>query len=122
MAREAARTSGGMVLSGGLSNLDSQDLLQCLTSSKTRKGAARRRKSRPGLEGKRRFGTVGGAVVQVLSRIEGEMRLNAIHSEVEKLLGSSVSRLSVSDYLIRRSKGRRPLFERSRHGHYRLLR
>jgi hypothetical protein len=50
------------------------------------------------------------------------MCVKAIRAEVEQLLGGSVSRFSVVDYLMRRSKGRRPLFERTRHGHYRLLR
>jgi hypothetical protein len=50
------------------------------------------------------------------------MRVKAIHAEVERLLGGSVSRYSVSDYLRTRSKGARPLFVRPRHGHYRLLR
>ncbi len=50
------------------------------------------------------------------------MSVKAIRAEVEALLGGSVSRFSVSDYLITHSKGTRPLFIRTRHGHYRLLR
>jgi hypothetical protein len=41
---------------------------------------------------------------------------------VERFLGGSVSRQSVTDYLVKRSKGSKPLFERTRYGHYRLLR
>lgn len=50
------------------------------------------------------------------------MRVKAIHAEVQHVLGGSVSRYSVSDYLLTRSKGPRPLFVRTRHGHYRLVR
>jgi hypothetical protein len=49
------------------------------------------------------------------------MSVKAIRVEVEALLGGSVSRFSVSDYLLTRSKGSRPLFTRTRRGHYRLL-
>ena len=49
------------------------------------------------------------------------MRVKAIHAEVERLLGGSVSRYSVSDYLLTRSKRARPLFVRTRHGHYRSV-
>jgi hypothetical protein len=49
------------------------------------------------------------------------MKVKAIRDEVERLLGGKVSRHSVSDYLLTRSKGPRPLLERTRHGHYRLL-
>ncbi len=60
--------------------------------------------------------------MSVLAQTDSEMRVKAIHAEVERLLGGSVSRYSVSDYLRTRSKGARPLFVRPRHGHYRLLR
>jgi hypothetical protein len=50
------------------------------------------------------------------------MRMKSIHAEVEHALGDSVSFQSVADYLIKRSKGQRPLFVRTRYGHYRLLR
>jgi hypothetical protein len=50
------------------------------------------------------------------------MRLKVIHFEVERVLGGQVSFQSVADYLGRRSGGRRPIFVRTRHGHYRLLR
>jgi mRNA-degrading endonuclease RelE of RelBE toxin-antitoxin system len=49
------------------------------------------------------------------------MSVKAIRAEVEILLGGSVSRFSVSDYLLTRSKGPRALLTRTRRGHYRLL-
>jgi hypothetical protein len=60
--------------------------------------------------------------VAALAAVEGEMRVKAIHREVERILEGPVSRFSVSDYLLTRSKVPRPLFVRTRHGHYRLLR
>ncbi len=41
---------------------------------------------------------------------------------LERALGGCASFQSVADYLIKRSKGPRPLFVRTRYGHYRLLR
>lgn len=48
------------------------------------------------------------------------MRVKDIHAEVEQILGGTVSRYTVSDYLLKRSKGARPLFTQTRRGHYRL--
>ena len=111
-----------MVLSGGLSNHSFADLLQCLTSEKLHQ-VKRRAKIEAGWpDGRRKFGTVSGAVVAVLTRTDSEMRMRTIHAEVERELGGSVSFQSVADYLIKNSKGPKPLFERPRYGHYRLLR
>jgi len=54
-----------------------------------------------------------------MTEADGEMSVRAIRAAVEKLLGP-VSRFSVSDYLLVRSKGTKPLFQRTRYGHYRL--
>jgi hypothetical protein len=51
-----------------------------------------------------------------------EMSVKSIRVSVEERLGGRVSRFSVSDYLLTRSRGPRPLFERTRYGHYRLRR
>ena len=56
----------------------------------------------------------------VLTNAESDMRMKAIHAEVERALGGSVSFQSVADYLIKRSQGPKPLFVRTRYGHYRL--
>jgi hypothetical protein len=71
--------------------------------------------SRPG--GRRKYGTVGAAIVAVLAQADREMRVKDIHEEVERHLGGSVSRFSVSDYLRRRSKAPMPPVVRTRHGH-----
>ena len=49
------------------------------------------------------------------------MRVRDIHAGVERLLGGKVSFQSVADYLIKNSKGAKPLFERPRYGHYGLF-
>lgn len=56
----------------------------------------------------------------VLARADSEMQMKTIRAEGERLLGGSVSFQSVADYLIKRSKGPKPLFVRTRYGHYRL--
>jgi hypothetical protein len=53
---------------------------------------------------------------------EEEMAVKDILARVERILAGSVSRSTVVDYLIKRSKGKKPLFERTQRGHYRLLR
>jgi hypothetical protein len=111
-----------VVLSGGLSNHPSKDLLQCLTAHTVRKDRSLQRRTAAGWpDGRRKFGTVSAAIIKVLAHSEAEMSVKAIRSEVETLLGGSVSRFSISDYLLTRSKNPRPLFTRTRHGHYRLL-
>lgn len=111
-----------MVLRGRLSNPEFQDLLQCLTTHKPTKVPAYRPK-RPTRtkDGRREFGSVSAAIVAILGEAGTEMRLKAIHAEVERLLGGHVSLSSVADYLHRRSRGPNPLFVRTRHAHYRLL-
>ena len=71
-------------------------------------------------DGRRKFGTVSTAIVQVLTEAEGELSVRAIRVEVERFLGGPVSRFSVADYLLVRSKGNRPIFERTKHGHHKL--
>jgi len=48
--------------------------------------------------------------------------MKCIHAEVERALDGSVSFQSVADFLIKNSKGAKPLFTRVRYGHYRLAR
>ena len=83
------------------------------------KGPRRRKKTQAG--GRRKFGTVRDATVTVTARAGGEMRVRDIHLEVQKVLRGRVSRFSVADYLRTRSQPPKPLFARTRHGHYTLL-
>lgn len=112
-----------MVLRGLLSNQDLSDLLQCLTSSEPHQEPLLDEVEAHGgwPDGRRKFATVSSAIVFVLSQAESEMRLKDVHAEVDDLLGG-VSFHSVTDYICKRSKPPRPLFERTRRGYYRLLR
>ncbi len=58
----------------------------------------------------------------MLAEAEGELSVTAIRAGVERLLDGPVSRFSVSDYLLVRARHPKPLFERTRYGHYRLVR
>jgi hypothetical protein len=69
---------------------------------------------------RRRFGTVGNAVVDVLAEADAPMKLQAIHEAVERKLAGVVSLNTVHDYLLRHVRGSQALFERPSHGHYRL--
>lgn len=112
-----------VVLRGRLSNPDFKDLLQSLISRKVRKVPARRRQAViKDAAGRRLFGSVGSAVVAVLAASGGEMRVRNVHAAVETVLAGPVSFYSVADFLARRSRGTKPLFVRTRHGHYALLR
>ena len=111
-----------MVLSGGLSNHHFQTIIHSLTTGEGRQ-ARRRAKPKAGWsDGRRKFGTVSGAIKVVLSTSSEAMRMKDIHVEVERLLGGPVSFQSVADYLIKNSKGPTPLFERPRYAHYRRSR
>jgi hypothetical protein len=111
-----------MVLVGALSNPDLQDLFQGLTSQRRRKQRRSEATSAEGArpDGRRKFGSVSGAIVQVLSEAQSDLRVREIWREVEHLLGESVSRHSVKSYLHRGTCARKPIFERVRHGRYRL--
>lgn len=96
-----------------------EGLLQCLTERRTDQERRRDRNPRLGWsDGRERFGTVSGAVRAVLAEATGELAIREVQAAVEGRLGRPVSFQTVSDYLMRRSKGERPLFERTRYGHY----
>lgn len=112
-----------MVLVGALSNPDLQDLFQSLTGYDWHEGRyVRGRVPAGNPDGRRKFGTVSGAIVHVLTRAQTDLRLKEIWVEVERLLGGAVSRHSIKSYLHRGTYGSKPIFERVRHGRYRLLR
>ena len=72
-------------------------------------------------DGRRQFGTVRDAIVEVLSRADSELRVKDIQAGVEALLNSPVSRSSVKSYLHKGCRRRIPLFENLGWGRYRLL-
>jgi hypothetical protein len=113
--------SDKVVLVGALSNPDLQDLFQGLTSQHRRKQRRRKPESEgPRPDGRRTFGTVSSAIVQVLTEAQSDLRVKEIWVEVEQLLGEPVSRDSIKSYLHRGTYARNPIFERVRHGRYRL--
>jgi hypothetical protein len=92
-------------------------------SHKSRQGRERAATRRDGWpDGRRSFGSVRDAILAVLREADGEMRVETIQAEVERVLGGPVSGFSVADYLRVRSCGPKPLFEHTRHGHYQPLR
>ena len=71
-------------------------------------------------DGRRKFGTVRDAIVQVLAQADRELRVREIQKGVEDVLGGPVSHSSVKDYLRKGCRRRVPVFEyRGRRG-YRL--
>ena len=112
-----------MDLIGRLSNHDLTTLFQRLTAHDWKQTDPPQR-GRSGIapDGRRKFGTVRDAIVQVLDHAGSELRVMDIQEGVEKVLDSPVSTSSVKDYLRKGCRRRVPLFEyRGRDG-YRLAR
>lgn len=110
-----------MVLTGALSNTEVTTLLQCLTGRDWHKVRRPRKPADGWSDGRRPFGTVRDAIVEVLSRADSDLRVKDIQAGVEALLNSPVSRSSVKSYLHKDGLRRTPLFERRDRGRYRLL-
>jgi hypothetical protein len=111
----------GMVLVGRLSNRRFTEILHGLSGDFGEDaGLVRQFASAGAPDGRRKCGSVGDAVVQVLRAAETDLRLKEIHMRVSQLLGGSVSRSSVKSYLARDGERRTPLFERVSRGHYAL--
>lgn len=112
-----------MGLVGRLSNPDLTAFFQSLTVHEGRQADPTRRAT-AGIapDGRRKFGTVRDAIVQVLEDAGSELRVRDIHARVENVLGEQVSASSVKDYLHKDRRRKAPLFEyRGRDG-YRLAR
>ena len=71
-------------------------------------------------DGRRKFGTVRDAIVQVLANAASELRVTEIQTGVEEILGGGVSPSSVKDYLRKGCRRRVPLFEYCGRDGYRL--
>jgi hypothetical protein len=122
-SRHASAACFGMVLVGALSNPDLQDLFQSLTSQPRRKQPETATAGYgPASDGRRKFGSVSGAIVHVLREAQSDLRLREINAEVEQLLGEPVSRQSIKGCLHRGSQAANPQFERISRGRYRLAR
>src|SRR4051812_23278076 len=89
----SAYGSVGMDLTAALSNHETARLYQRLTERGWRRVARVQGKRRNRTSnGKLRFGTVSGAVLQILHRAPSPMRFIEIHQAVEELLGFQVDR------------------------------
>jgi hypothetical protein len=108
------------VLAETLSNPELTTLFQRLTSADWHQAKRRRRRSYGWGDGRRPFGTVSGAIVQVLSEADSDLRVRDIKAQVEQLLGNSVSRHSVKSYLHRGCDRDPPQFTHPARGRYRV--
>ena len=111
-----------MGLVGSLSNTVTTSNLQCLTSRDWHKGRARKRAPAGWSDGRRAFGTVRDAIVQVLAEADSDLRVRDIQAAVDQLLDGPVSTTSVKSYLRKGSDRSIPLFEYRGRAGYRLLR
>jgi len=112
-----------VVLVGTLSNPEFEALLQSLTSRNQHKVARpHRARAGPSSDGRRRFGTLSTAIVEVLTRNRSDMRVREIHASVEHLLGEPVSYVSIKSYLHKGAQGQDPRFGRVSRGRYELFR
>jgi hypothetical protein len=99
-------------LTGRLSNPDLTALLQGLTAHNwTQADAPQRVTNGIAPDGRRKFGSVRDAIVQVLANADSDLRVREIHKGVEEILGGPVSSSSVKDYLRRGCRRKVPLFE-----------
>ena len=64
---------------------------------------------------------VSGAIVQVLSVANSDLRVREIRAGVELLLGEEVSPSSIKSYLNKGCARDKPVFERLGWGRYRLI-
>lgn len=112
-----------MGLVGRLSNPDLADRFQSLTAQNwTQGGQPQRVTNGIAPDGRRKFGTVRDAIVQVLGNAASDLRVREIQKGVEEILGGPVSSSSVKDYLRKGCRRRVPLFEYSGKRGYRLAR
>ena len=73
----------------------------------------------PSPDGRRRFGSISRAIVEVLTEVQTDLPVRDVWAAVEQLLGEPVSRHSVKSYLHRGTYDLK-IFERVRHVRYRL--
>jgi hypothetical protein len=106
-----------------LSNPFTSGLLNTLTQGSWRKADSHMPSEHgPAPDGRRPFGSIRDAVVQVLHAEPLGLRARDVHARVELLLGEQVSRGSVKSILAGRCQGKGRLFVRISHGRYTLLR
>jgi hypothetical protein len=112
-----------MDLTGQLSN-PPEPLARLLSILSRPTSRTKRRSTKPkrsgDAAGRRRFGSVGKAVFEVLASTDAVLTAHEIRLEAEKLLGSSISRHSIAYQLQTRSKGSDATVIQTGSRHYRL--
>lgn len=113
-----------MDLTGQLSNPPEPlaRLLSILSrpTKRTKRRATKPRRSGY-VEGRRRFGTIGKVVVEVLAAADRTLTAHEIRLEAEKLLAGPISRHSIAYQLQTRKRGPAPTVVQTGGRHYRLI-
>jgi hypothetical protein len=113
-----------MDLTGQLSN-PPEPLARLLSIVPRPTKRTKRRSTKPKrsgyVEGRRRFGSVGKAVSEVLKAANRDLTAHEIRLEAEKLLGGHVSTHSISYQLKSKSKGDAPSIVQIGRRYYRLV-
>jgi hypothetical protein len=107
-----------MGIFGALSNPDTQERLRQLSEQLAKVATRKRPPARP--RARLRAGAVPAAIMRALADAVEPMRMRDIHAEVERLLGQSVTRSAVKNYLANHCAGSCPCFVRLARGRYRL--
>ncbi len=107
-----------MGIFGALSNPEIQERLKQLSEQLVKIAARKHPPARP--KPRLRAGAVPAAIMRVLADSVEPMRMRDIHAEIERLLGQSVTRSAVKNYLANHCQGEQPRFVRLARGRYRL--
>ncbi len=97
------------------------DLIQRLTVRDWHQAQRVRKGALGWSDGRRKFGTVSGAIVQVLVDANSDLRVRDIRAAVEILLGEEGSPSSIKSYLNKGCVRDQPVFERLGWGRYRVI-
>jgi hypothetical protein len=112
-----------MDLTGQLSN-PPEPLVRLLSILSRPTARTKRRPTKPKprgyVEGRRRFGSVGKSVIDVLTAANRELTAHEIRKAAERLLGGSISTHSISYQLRSKSRGHTPAIVQRAQRYYRL--
>jgi hypothetical protein len=106
---------------GALSNPEVQGRLERLATKLDQIEAGAAPPRRTTLRRSLRVGVVPEAIMRVLADSVEPMQMRDIHAEVERLLGQSVTRSAVKNYLANHCQGEQPRLVRLARGRYRRL-
>lgn len=112
-----------MDLTGQLSN-PPEPLARLLSILSGPTPRAKKRSTKPKrngyVEGRRRFGSIGKAVLAVLAVADRELTVHEIRLEAEQVLGGPISRHAIAYQLQTRSKAPEPIIVQTRGRYYRM--